>query len=349
MASFRKIGGVWRVEVYRHGVRRSARRATKALAMAWAVQTEAEIDGGKLGTIPDKTFGALLERYAEEVSTRKRGEKWERDRIFSLTRGPARAGAGRAPDPISAVMLRALDARHFAAWRDRRLRVVAESSVRREWNLLSHACNIAVREWRWLESNPMTAVRRPSNARPRDRRISDDELARLLHCLGYTRDGAPLTKTARVGSALLLAIETAMRAGELARLAWSDVLLDRRYCRVGNGKTDAARRDVPLSDEALRLLRQLAGVIDGPLVLQLTAASIDALFRKARDKALIEDLHFHDTRHEAVTRLARVFDILSLARVIGHKDLRMLQVYFNPSAEDLARLMRPPDEPDRDA
>lgn len=317
--------------------------------MAWAVQTEAEIDGGKLGTIPDKTFGELLERYAEEVSARKRGEKWERDRISSLTRGPARAGAGRAPDPISAVMLRALDARHFAAWRDRRLRVVAESSVRREWNLLSHACNIAVREWRWLESNPMTAVRRPSNARPRDRRISDDELARLLHCLGYTHDGAPLTKTARVGSALLLAIETAMRAGELARLTWSDVLLDRRYCRVGHGKTDAARRDVPLSDEALRLLRQLAGVSDGPLVLQLTAASIDAAFRKARDKAVIDDLHFHDTRHEAVTRLARVFDILSLARVIGHKDLRMLQVYFNPSAEALARLMRPPDEPDRDA
>lgn len=339
MASFRKIGGVWRVEVYRHGVRRSARRATKALAMAWAVQTEAEIDGGKLGTIPDKSFGELLEKYADEVSVTKRGEKWERARILAVTRGSARGMVEGAPDPIAAVMLRDLDARHFAAWRDRRLRAVAESSVRREWNLLSHACNVAVREWRWLEANPMIGVRRPSNARPRDRRISGDELERLLHCLGYSRDVAPATKTARVGSALLLAIETAMRAGELARLTWSDVLLDRRYCRVGQGKTDAARRDVPLSEEALRLLRKLSEVREGPLVLQLAAASIDALFRKARDKAMIEDLHFHDSRHEAVTRLARVFDILSLARVIGHKDLRMLQVYFNPSAEDLSAKM----------
>ena len=341
MASIRKVGTVWRAEVFRHGVRRSARRATKALAMAWAVQTEQEIESGKLGRIPDKSFGELLERYAEEVSARKAGAPWERDRILALVNGPARRGTtGRgAPDPLAAVRLRELDARHFAAWRDRRLRVVAESSVRREWNLLSHACNVAVREWRWLDASPMTGVRRPANARARDRRIADDELSRLLHCLGYARDAAPATQTARVGAAVLLAIETALRAGELARLGWADVLAERRYCRVGWGKSAAARRDVPLSDEALRVLRQLEGVRDGPLVLQLTAASIDALFRKARDKALIEDLHFHDTRHEAVTRLARIFDILALARVIGHKDLRMLQVYYNPTAEELAAKM----------
>lgn len=336
MASFRKVGGVWRAEVCRHGVRRSARRATKALAMAWAVQAEAEIEGGKLGRIPDKTFGDLLLRYAEEVSGRKAGARWERDRINALVLGSARDGLAATPDPLAGVKLRDLDARHFAAWRDRRLAVVGESSVRREWNILSPACNVAVREWRWLEANPMTGVRRPGNAAPRDRRIADEELARLLHCLGYVRDEPLSTKTARVGAAVLLAIETAMRAGELARLEWSDVLLERRFCRVGRGKTAAARRDVPLSAEALRLLGQLAAVRDGPLVLQLTAASIDALFRKARDRALIEDLHFHDTRHEAVTRLARIFDILSLARIIGHKDLRMLQVYFNPTAEDLA-------------
>ena len=340
MASLRKVGTVWRAEVFKRGVRKSARRATKALAMAWAVQAEADIESGKLGRIPDKSFGELLDRYAAEVSATKAGAKWEQDRIRAITCGPRRAGREVAPDPLAAVMLRDLDARHFAAWRDRRLRSVGESSVRREWNVLSHACNIAVREWRWLDENPMVGVRRPANARARDRRIADDELARLLHCLGYSPEAPPVTKTARVGAAVLLAIETAMRAGELARLAWSDVLVERRYCRVGSGKTAAARRDVPLSDEALRVLRQMEEVRDGPAVLQLTSASIDALFRKARDKALIEDLHFHDTRHEAVTRLARIFDILSLARVIGHKDLRMLQVYFNPTAEDLAAKMR---------
>ena len=344
MASVRKRGRVWRAEVCKKGqggdvVRDSESFSTRAEAVAWGVHREAEIVAGKEGRIPDKTFGELLERYAEEVSARKRGVRWEQVRIAALVRGRPGAFPPALPDPVAGVALRRLDERDFAGWRDRRLRVVSGSSVRREWNLLSNACNVAVREWRWLASNPMTRLQRPSNSVPRDRRVSVEELARLLHCLGYSAEVAPETKTARVGAAVVLAIETAMRCGELAALLWSDVFLDRSFCRVGRGKTDAARREVPLSPEALRVLRQLFEVRTGESVLQLTAASIDALFRKARDKALIVDLHFHDTRHEAVTRLARVFDVLSLARIIGHKDLRMLQVYYNPTAEDLAKLM----------
>lgn len=69
---------------------------------------------------------------------------------------------------------------------------------------------------------------------------------------------------------------------------------------------------------------------------RLSTASLDALFRKARDKAGVEDLTFHDARHEAITRLAKVFDVLELARIVWHRDLRMLLVYYNPSAEDLS-------------
>ncbi len=348
MASFRKVGRAWRAEVSRGGQRASATRATKAAAIAWAMQKEADIDSGKSGRIPDKTFGDLLERYAEEVSPRKAGARWERIRIETITRGRAVKESLTPADPIAARKLALLDERDFAGWRDRRLRSVSEASVRREWNLLSNACNVAVREWRWLTENPMKRVRRPGNSAPRYRRISDDELARLLHCMGYDREAPLATRTARVGAAVLLAIETAMRCGELAALQWSDVLLERSFCRVGRGKSEAARREVPLSLEALRVLRQLAAVRDGPLVLQLTAASVDALFRKARDKALIEDLHFHDTRHEAVTRLARIFDILALARIIGHKDLRMLQVYYNPTAEELVQQMRDKSKPPGD-
>ena len=52
---------------------------------------------------------------------------------------------------------------------------------------------------------------------------------------------------------------------------------------------------------------------------------------------MIDDLHFHDLRHTAITRLASKLNILELARCVGHKDLRQLQVYFNMSAEDIAK------------
>jgi integrase len=54
-------------------------------------------------------------------------------------------------------------------------------------------------------------------------------------------------------------------------------------------------------------------------------------------KAGIQDLHFHDLRHEATTRLSeKLPNILELSSVTGHKDLRMLKRYYHPKAEELA-------------
>lgn len=76
---------------------------------------------------------------------------------------------------------------------------------------------------------------------------------------------------------------------------------------------------------------------DEETVFGVSTASLDALFRKAKRLALIEDLHFHDTRREALTRLSKVFDVMELARISGHRDLRVLQnVYYAPSVQDLA-------------
>jgi integrase len=178
-------------------------------------------------------------------------------------------------------------------------------------------------------------VKRTRGSEPRTRRPSEEEVERILFCLGYSRDEAPETKTARVGAAYRFAIQTAMRAGEIAGLEWRDVEMARRYLRT-RGKTPAATREVPLSSEALEVLDQMAGVRDGASVFGISTASLDALFRKARAKAGVEDLTFHDSRHEAITRLAKVFDVLELARIVGHRDLRMLLIYYNPSAEDLS-------------
>ncbi|WP_058048192.1 tyrosine-type recombinase/integrase [Janthinobacterium sp. Ant5-2-1] len=69
----------------------------------------------------------------------------------------------------------------------------------------------------------------------------------------------------------------------------------------------------------------------------MTDESRDSLFRKAVTRAGIEGLIFHDARHEAITRLAKKLNILELARMVGHKDIRQLQVYYNETAAEIAK------------
>lgn len=338
MASIIKRGASYRARVYVGGERITATFARIGDARAWAAQQEADASAGRIGKSPDHTFGELLQRYARDVSTGKDGGRWECLRIAAICGEPLDDGARREPDPLARVRLPNLAPEHFAAWRDRRLREVSPGTVLREWNLLSAACSRAVKEWRWLSANPLRMVQRPTAPKPRARRISGEEIETLLVACGYSRDAAPTTAQARVGAALLLAIETALRAGELCALEWADV--DGRVLHVraearGARKTGNART-VPLSREALRIIEQLRGV-DPLRVLALDVAILDALFRKARDRAMIEGLRFHDSRREALTRLAAKVDVLTLAKISGHRDLRILQaVYYAPDMSTIA-------------
>lgn len=329
MPTFRKRGRSWRVEVDRRGVRQSATFSTKAEAAAWAAEVEAGILSGTRGAVARKTLADLVTRYRDEVSVAKRGERWERLRINRLLVEDAALCALRLAD---------LSAADFAAWRDRRLREVSAATVRRDWTLLSHAFSVAIKEWKWLTTHPMTDVRRPAAPPPRDRLITDDELERLLYALGYSPDSPPVTVTSRVGAALLFAIETAMRAGEIVALTWARVDTVRRVARLDQTKNGTGR-DVPLSTEAVRIVRQLVEVTqDLQTVFGISSTqTLDALFRKAKAKAAVDGLTFHDSRHTAITRLAKKLDVLALARMVGHRDLRMLQVYYNESAEELAK------------
>lgn len=323
MATFRKKGNGWEASVCRKGIRKSKTFSTKLEATHWASDIEKEILAGKRGEIPNKTFGELLERYAKEVSPTKRGHDFEVKRIDAFCR-----------DPISSVLLPDLSSNHFASWRDRRLKTVSAGTVLREINILSHAINTAIKDWEWLKNNPLSGIRRPSQPLPRDRLISDRELDKLLLALGYDYEMQPVTISARIGAGLLFAIETAMRAGEIAGLTWDRVHIDKRIARLIETK-NGTKRDVPLSVEAIRILNQVK--TDCDLVFNLSTDQIDVNFRKAKSRAMIEDLHFHDSRHVAITRLAKKLDVLSLARVVGHKDLKQLMIYYNESAEDIAK------------
>lgn len=321
MASITKTTAGWRARVRKGGVCESENFRTKADATAWAAKREAEIVAGKVGRVPDKSFGELLQRYADDVSSTKRGARWELVRIHKLK-----------ADKLADVRLPKLAAPAVTDWRDRRLKEVSAASVRREWNLLSHACALAVREWHWLTVNPFQLVKRPDEAKPRDRRPSKEELDAILLALGYSTDEAPDTMTSRVGAAALFAVETGMRASEICRLTRSDI--DGRVAHLSDTK-NGHDRDVPLSVEALRIIGQLPDT-DGPLF-GLTTASLDALWRKGCARAMVADLHFHDLRREALTRLSKKLNVMELARMSGHRDMRiLLKVYFSPDSQELA-------------
>lgn len=194
---------------------------------------------------------------------------------------------------------------------------------------MSAVLTVARKEWGLIKINPLSDVRKPSKPRSRDRLLKKDELDKLLE-----QSGTDLTKQiARAVHAFLFAIETGMRAGEILSLTPDLVSLENRVATLLETKNGTSRK-VPLSLAAVELLEALP---EAPTYFNMTSANLDALFRRARDNAKIEGLRFHDSRHEAVTRLSKKLDVLSLARMIGHKDIKMLQVYYNESAEDIAK------------
>ncbi|HAL22836.1 MAG TPA: site-specific integrase [Stenotrophomonas sp.] len=316
MASIQRRGTSWRAEIYKDGRRESNTLPTKAQAVKWALMREAELTGARL---PENTVKDALRRYANEVAPKHKGVKWELARLGLIER-----------DPIALVRLPALRPIHLAEWRERRLTQVSGASVRREMNLLQSVFKSCRKDWGWLDSDPIKDVDRPQAPASRKRRVPQEEIDRLTLALGYD-GGAPETAQHRVALCFLFALETAMRAGEILGMKWSDVAA--KSVTLPKTKNGDVRR-VPMSARA----REIIGLLpqDADSVFNLDPGTRDTLFRRARDAAQIENLHFHDSRAEAIWRLSKKLDVMELARVIGHRDLKSLLIYYQTDADELA-------------
>ena len=336
MASIKKSGTGWRAQVALKGVRVSRTFSTKAEAQAWAAQRETEVHATantSAAAGAGKNLNDAIKRYLAEVSIHKRGHRWECTRLNALARHQV-DGISLGTIPLANITPDIL-----GKWRDARMRGTSEhqyrdkvsgSTINRDLNLLSHLFTTARREWKWIADSPTKDVRRPKESPHRDRLITDDEIERLCLALGFS-ESPVTTKSGAVAVAFLFAIETAMRAGEICGLKRQDI--HGRVAHLSQTKNDT-KRDVPLSPRALELLSLLP---QHETVFDIGTATVDALFRKARKRAAIENLRFHDSRHEAITRLARKLNVLELARMVGHKNLEELQTYYNESAAELAK------------
>ncbi|MFN3612054.1 tyrosine-type recombinase/integrase [Tepidimonas sp.] len=332
MASFRKVGKGWRAEVARRGVRQSKVFPTKAQAAAWAAQVEASILAGNLKPGSTVTVAQAVERYLREIVPRRRGGNYEKRRLLALLR----LCPWLADMPVAEIRRE-----HMARWRDERRAAVSDASVVRESSDLRTLWKHC-RAWGLMDTDPFKELPMPNEGHARARRTDWRELRLMLRGLGYVTGRKPSQLQHEVAWMYLVAHHTAVRAGEIHSLSTRNVDLERRVIRLDVHKTmeHSGIRHVPFTRKAARLLALLDkwAKEDGrEPYFTINPQSRDALFRKIRDRLLIDDLHFHDARADALTRLSRRVDVMTLARISGHRDLRqLLNTYYRETAEQIA-------------
>jgi integrase len=260
----------------------------------------------------------VLQRFAAEVLPTKRSEQSDKSRIKTLM------------EAFGDYRLASLNSSQVAKFRDQRLKVVGPQSVIHEINLLNRVLKTATMDWGIALPGglPTAQVRKPAKPRGRDRRVTKDEIAKILE----------ITGSAELQTIITLAVETGMRRSELASLAWGEIDLKKQTAHLPKTKTDVPRT-IPLSKSAIKALRDF-GIKKEGRVFTIQAASMSQAFDRACEphRANIAEIRFHDLRHEATSRLfEKGLNVMEVAAITGHKTLDMLKRYTHLRAEDLAK------------
>lgn len=324
MASIRNRNGKWQARITRKGQLPVAKSfQSKQDAERWARQIESNMDKGcytNLVLAEQTIFSEVIERYVQEVTLKTRSMREDAYRLRALAR-----------HPIARLNMTALTPIKVSEYRDERLKLVSAGAVIRELSYFSSIINHARREWGINIVNPIPMVKKPPSPKGRNRILSEDELNRLYAALTPRVKNAnhwilPLTK---------FALETAMRRGEILGLRWEHIDLQRRTAFIPITKNGQSRL-VPLTLLAVEILMKLPRNFDGS-VFPVNGTTLSAAIDKASTKAGIDNFHFHDLRHMAITRLAeKLPNLIELSAVSGHKSLTMLKRYYHPNPQLLA-------------
>ncbi|HIF61029.1 MAG TPA: site-specific integrase [Rhodospirillales bacterium] len=324
MASIRKRNGKWQVQIRRTG-HLSLNRSfiQKINAVRWIREMEIDLDQNGLVSkgykLLDMKFSQILCRYRDEIIIHKKSAESESYFIGCLLK-----------HEISKYPIKHLTRELFTNYRDERLKEVKCSTVSRQFSIIRHALTIAKREWGLpIRENPAANIKMPSKNKGRNRRLNTKELDILL-------DGCSSSRVSWLSPLIQLAIETGMRRGELINIQSEHVDLDLRTLYIPHTKTGEPRT-IPLSSHAVHLLSNLIKN-EEVRIFPITGNAIRMAWGRLKNRVGITDLHFHDLRHEATSRFfEKGLNVMEVATITGHKDLRMLQRYTHLRAEDLAK------------
>jgi len=287
----------------------------------------------KRSDVKAATLSTILERYKKEVSSKKKSSDSEGHKIARIQRSSlAKKSLYRITPEDVLAFLNGLRREQDGPMKGAAL---SESTKRKLAALLSHVFVVARKRWRMDVKNPVAEIELPSPGQMRKRRLEEGEEARLLAELAKARRAAIVFPMVR------LAVETAMRQGELLALTWADVRIVGDYgSAVLHDTKNGEVRIVPLTSTACAILSDMARPLKGGPIFPIKTSELRSAWEKACDRAGIEGLRFHDLRHEATSRLFELgLDRIEAASITGHKTLQMLKNYTHLRAERLAQKM----------
>lgn len=316
MAYIRKYRDGWRAEVQRHGMRASFAAPTKREVQAWALKKEAELDSFKRSK--GLTFAQATTKYLETVT---------RDKAASAAPWEERRFAEMAEFFGESTQLAAIDSGRIGEWRNARLKEVSASTLLRQRALLLNLFSVAVKEWKVLQTNPFDGVRMPEHNPARHQVWPWQLMKRVLRAQNLN------DREQQSVRAFHIALHTGMRLQEIlsAEVVGDVVILERDK---GSGKASPPVK-VPLVRKGSVLFAKYR-----PFTIRPDVAS--ATFSRVTDRLLIDGLTFHDSRASALTWLSRRLDVMTLARISRHKNMKILMdTYYRETAEQIAARLKP--------
>ncbi len=328
----RKRGEAYYIEIMIDGKRSSATRDTARECEQWAAQKLLEAKANKLaednGIKQHYPFKTLFYKYYEEVGKKLRGSIYVKEQLKPFEE---KFGA------LAEMSIHDITPKHLTTWRNKRATEVGANTLLREMALYSSVFSYAVKELFLLDVNPWTNVKKPVKPKARHRRIRDNEIQVILESLNYSEGQIPTLPEHYVAWAFLFALETAMRRGEILGIQMTDIF--DRHVHLPKTKNGDSR-NVPLTKKALALLDLIDH--DGSKLIPQSENAFRLMWERRKAKVGLEDIHFHDARHEAITRFVnnQKLPVEVLAKVTGHKNIKMLvNTYYNPDVNDIADML----------
>ncbi|MCA3247865.1 MAG: site-specific integrase [Azospirillum sp.] len=338
MASILQINGRWRALIRKRGQTACQTFDTKTAAKAWAAEKEREIENGAAGiksSVRGKTFGDLIDKYREQLSSEKR---WGRSKDALLDLLKRRLG-DRAVADLSAQAL-------IEYGRTRRKEGLGPAGLGTELSLVGVVLNAARVVFNLdapagAAKDAIAALRQMKSVAPsreRNRRPTPAELAKLKSEIAKRRLEIPMSDL------IDFAVASGLRLGEIVSLRWADIDEEKRTVVVRSRKhpdVNQKRDDVvPLLGEAWDIVQRQPRTADRIFPYRREAVSTSFWSLCRRPGVEIEDLHFHDLRHEALSRLfEKGYSIPEVSIVSGHRSWEQLKRYTQIKPESLHRDM----------
>jgi len=318
MATIRKRNGRYQVQIRKDPYPLTTQTfARLADARRWAISTEYELEHGQwVRTAPGfRTIGDLINYYLE-ITDHETINESDGYRLKTLLKGLGR------------IQIHQLKGSDLVRYRNLRLKVIKPATLVRELNVLRRVVRIAQSEWDVsIASEPFIRLRIPNQRSVRERRLQAGEYDDLMIACQKSR-------TPWLLPAIQLAIETAMRRGEILNARYAH--LSDNLLLIPKTKT-GMKRTIPLTPKAQAVIAALPRSICGRII-PITPNALRLAWDRNKKRAGIDDLHFHDLRHEAISRFFEMgLSIPEVALISGHKDTRMLMRYTHLRAEDLVK------------